>query len=630
MRRRQLTALSCGFVAAAATAACTDNKGSLDADGDGFTVSDDCDDGDPNVHPLAYEICGDGIDNNCDGVDVACLVDNDLDGYTSDVDCDDFVDTINPGAVEDCRNGYDDNCDGISTDCVDASLVYAPTTAGNYDAHGVGVFADFVIFGDPGGGISNVDDGRAVLFGADASGEVSELDADLISAGAIGETGAYGIVVSRVGADLCISADYQANGASVEAGKSWCYTEAAVRGAVTTLDLADAAYTVTGEASNDYATVEDAADINGDGYDDLLVYTAHDTHVIFGDGTPFSGDLSVPSDADLSLGGCASSTTGWCGFAHALEPGSGTLFLSEESGGMAPISLFDLPVAGTTPTLTTTVSRQTEDSATALGYIGGAAFGDSSARRLTFVDAAGNSPGMLHSSSGVDFGYWSTTVTNLAGHELLLVSDPHVVSPPGEATGYGLVYVFDLDADGLPSTVDDARQILVPPEDYVECGWRVQAGIVHDADGGQATTVVLSCLGHGGAAYRLDYAAPPPPPVGAQDIFATGAKQYSIRRWVAGAYTSRIEWLDSLAATEAISNSQGNIVGWRLHGIAVGSPLFRAGLRSNDIVRVVNGQQLSSAAVVNELYQALQKPEVLTVGITRSGVNGTMTYSFVP
>ena len=50
-----------------------------DVDGDGFLCDVDCDDSNPHVYPGAQEICGNGIDDNCDGV----IDENDLPEITS-------------------------------------------------------------------------------------------------------------------------------------------------------------------------------------------------------------------------------------------------------------------------------------------------------------------------------------------------------------------------------------------------------------------------------------------------------------------------------------------------------------------------------------------------------------------
>ncbi|MCU0663279.1 MAG: putative metal-binding motif-containing protein [Myxococcota bacterium] len=125
-----------------------------DKDGDGYIdcvcaldgVLADCDDSNPDVNPGEEELCGDGIDQDCDagcagGVDVpceyTCTDDLDGDGFISvecgGLDCCDAGDEgglgcaaetaadIHPGAVDPCSDGIDQNCDGIDPvcDCTD-------------------------------------------------------------------------------------------------------------------------------------------------------------------------------------------------------------------------------------------------------------------------------------------------------------------------------------------------------------------------------------------------------------------------------------------------------------------------------------------------------------------------------
>ena len=118
----------------------------VDEDGDGWSELLDCNDANARVYPLAPEVCGDGVDQDCDGEDDVCPepevveeeldddppsayepldeeettevhVDVDLDGYSDLLDCDDEDPTVHPGAEDVCANARDEDCDGEDSEC---------------------------------------------------------------------------------------------------------------------------------------------------------------------------------------------------------------------------------------------------------------------------------------------------------------------------------------------------------------------------------------------------------------------------------------------------------------------------------------------------------------------------------
>lgn len=108
----------------------------IDGDGDGYGTGTqcpregvDCDDTNRNANPRGREVCGNDVDEDCDGVAQTCAAnctDGDGDGYgvgadCQGTDCNDIDTAVNPGATEVC-NGKDDNCDGTVDECADPDL----------------------------------------------------------------------------------------------------------------------------------------------------------------------------------------------------------------------------------------------------------------------------------------------------------------------------------------------------------------------------------------------------------------------------------------------------------------------------------------------------------------------------
>ncbi len=90
-----------------------------DFDGDNYDDRVDCDDSNSAIYPGALEICGNNIDEDCDEADSICpVIDLDNDKFVSEVDCNDNDSLVHPGALEICGNGIDEDCDGVDLDCL--------------------------------------------------------------------------------------------------------------------------------------------------------------------------------------------------------------------------------------------------------------------------------------------------------------------------------------------------------------------------------------------------------------------------------------------------------------------------------------------------------------------------------
>ena len=113
-----------------------------DHDGDGVPEVDDCNDWVATVWPGADEICGDGVDQDCDGDDALCMDDpRDIDGDGHEAvevggdDCRDTDRAMHPGALDVCEDGIDQDCDGMDALCTDSPS--APGTAAPREPFGV-------------------------------------------------------------------------------------------------------------------------------------------------------------------------------------------------------------------------------------------------------------------------------------------------------------------------------------------------------------------------------------------------------------------------------------------------------------------------------------------------------------
>lgn len=228
-----------------------DTGAPVDADQDGYTADEDCDDTRSDINPGAEEVCND-LDDDCDGeidedVTTFYYADRDGDGFGDNEDfaeacqppddttetpgdCNDDSRDQYPGATEICGDGLVNDCDGTEADARQTCPYDWPESLEDEDHH----FAGSTRFAYAG------------------------------SALAVGDVTGDGL------ADIVVGAPREGNEGYTNTGAAFLIEGAASYSAAS---LDDAASSVThGGPSTELGTsVAIAPDLNDDGYDDVLL-----------------------------------------------------------------------------------------------------------------------------------------------------------------------------------------------------------------------------------------------------------------------------------------------------------------------------------------------------------------------
>lgn len=462
----------------------------VDADQDGFWLGDDCDDTDPEVWPGRAEVCADGVDQDCDGVDPRCRmeatvaladqaarivgdVDGGVFGYdvgrAGDVNADGYADVLVSGTYSSDGGSwflFHGPIDGQVREADAALVVRAPTGMSEYSPCGRRVSGGGDLDGDGAPDQAMMCEGSLYVFSGGTTGDLGLESASRTYAAPAyndegylyeGEMSFEGDVTGDGEVDLVVEAadDYWQYGAL----RAWVFA-----GPIpSALAAADAVASLGFEEDPGRASaLHTASDIDGDGIQDLVVSGNRDVGaavcgyqaVYLG---PLLGNLSS-SDAAFQLiqAPAAIAYGSWAMAAAGDVNGDGTpdlLVGGYQDADGAP---------GGQAWLISGTERGFATSDVSFASFTGDEPGDSLGRAVASTDLDGDGAfDVLLGADGVDadsvsrmgkVGIWYGPVS---GSHALVAADVAVKGDNGGA-GWSLAAVGDLDGDTLDDVVVSA------------------------------------------------------------------------------------------------------------------------------------------------------------------------------